>query len=251
MTPAINNVVSIQEATCCTDLKSIVGVQIGRDKTNNFVASFNGLAVRTWDGRYVVPTLDANHETQLLDVTCLTLPIDPFAFRVPVSVVHPGDLIVTSDSPFSVLFVETASEGSPPSNHIRGLVPGRKEVVEYVPPKNVFNFTVFVKVFSIFDFFSLTGSPPSTIFGGGGNLLPFLLLCLCKGDKTKSDSFLPALLASQAFGTVGGTGTVGGFGTNLLPLLLLSDCGDNSGLETLLLFQGLAGGTFPGLGFGH
>src|SRR5215475_2906127 len=98
------------------DFRSVLGIQVGRDTANNFAASLNGLAVKTWDGRYVVPTPDRKGgqvvATELQDVTGLTLPVDPFVFRVPVPTVEPGNLIVMSDTPFHVLSVEAILKDS-------------------------------------------------------------------------------------------------------------------------------------------
>jgi len=122
-------------------------IQIGQDTTNNFACSLSGLAVRRADGRYV--TIDEDGEG-LLDVTPLILPgMVPCVFRIPVETVKDGDLIVTSDCPFSVMYVLNVDDYP---GRIRGLDPLCGEVVEYSRPTSLF-FNFFVKLVSIYDLF--------------------------------------------------------------------------------------------------
>jgi hypothetical protein len=244
MLPA-TNVIPLREAGSF-DTDCIFGVEIGRDRSNNFAVGIspNGLslAVRTANSKFVVPYLEDNI-ARLIDVTCLTVGIDPFVIRLPVQEVFPGDLVVTSDSPFSALFVVNAQQ-----DFIRGVVPGTQELVKYVPPQNLFGFQFFVKAFSLLNAFGGGGSNGGD--GGDGgfgsnvtNILPFLLCC-GKGEGTKDNSILNALLLSQLFSGQGQS-------NNILPFLFLGEGNlGTSSLDMLLAAQALGGG-FGGGGFAN
>jgi hypothetical protein len=114
----------------------------------------------------------------LIDVTCLTIGADPYVFRIPVSVedVEAGDLLVRSDSPLSLLFVERP----PRDGRIQGIDPRSDEAVEIlIPDKSLDIPTLLVRVVSLFG--GLDG-----IFGegeeeeeggfGGGGMWPLLMM---------------------------------------------------------------------------
>lgn len=258
MTPA-TNVVPFRDP-CSIDIDCIFGVDIGRDCTGNFALGANGgLAVRTPDDKFVVPSIDAFGNLSILDSTCLLLTgVDPCVFRLPVLAVEPGDLIVTSDSPFSALLVVDVGQES-----IIGIAPGTQQRIEYIPPSNVFGPRFFVRVFSIANLFG--GGGGGGLLGGGIN--PLLLLLCCGGCGSggvggggKDNGLLTALLLSQAggasFGGQGGglfaaQGNAGG-AANFLPLLALLGRGGGGGDLNPLLLLALSGGLNPGAaGFGN
>jgi hypothetical protein len=89
----------------------------------------------------------------LVDVSLLALPgVDPLVFRLPVKGVKPGDLIMVSESPLSVLYVLETYSDRP--REIRGLDPYTGEAVDYSLTENLFNLNFFVQVTSLFDLLS-------------------------------------------------------------------------------------------------
>jgi hypothetical protein len=194
---AIANIVSGADLTCF-DQRWVLGAQVGKDESSNFALSFNGLAVRTPDNRFVVPQLSDDGAVKLIDVTCLTIAADPYVFRIPVSVddVEPGHLLVRSDSPFSLLFVEKNLGGS----RIQGIDPRSDEAVEIlVPDKSLAVPTMLVRVVSLFDRLDGITEEDDDDATGAGSL----------------SRLLPFLLAGG-----GGLGTVGGNSPALLALAL-------------------------------
>jgi hypothetical protein len=132
------------------DSSSLFGVQLGKDTTNTFALSVHGLAVLTPSGRYVAKRRKRN---ALVDVSLLALPgVDPLVFRLPVKRVKPGDLIMVSESPLSVLYVLETYSDRP--REIRGLDPYTGEAVDYSLTENLFNLNFFVQVTSLFDLLS-------------------------------------------------------------------------------------------------
>src|SRR5262245_23218677 len=99
------NIVPFQDPSCF-DVRWLFGAQIGKDTTSNFTWSLEGLAIKTVDNRFVHPVVEGK-TANLIDVTCLTIGIDPYVWRIPVEFesVQRGQLLVRSDSPFSLLFV--------------------------------------------------------------------------------------------------------------------------------------------------
>src|SRR6266487_2094120 len=203
------------------DFKSIFGgIAIGKDISGNFKLSFKGLAIRASDDKFVAKDGD-----QFLDVTDLTLDgTENFVYRLPVQNVNNGDVVIMSENPFTVMFVQNVDQDG---TTISGYVPQTGTIESWFPTTNVLNVQFFVKVVSLLD--GLGGDNT-----GANNLLPLLLLGK-RGNGSNSDDSLTALLMLQAFG--GKTLD----GNNLLPLLLLSGS-KGDGLETLLLMQGLGGG---------
>jgi hypothetical protein len=161
----------------CFDQRWVLGPQIGKDTSSNFALSFNGLAVRTLDNRFVVPRLGDDGKVKLMDVTCMTMATDPYVFRIPVTVddVKPGDLLVRSDSPFSLLVVEAG----PANGRIEGIDPRSDETVEILIADRTLNIpTLLVRVVSLFDGME-GGFGEGEEYGGPsglGGLWPWLLL---------------------------------------------------------------------------
>jgi hypothetical protein len=236
------NIVPFQDPTTCFDLRWMFGAQIGKDTTSNFTWSFNGLAVRTMDNRFVVPLLEGERG-RLIDVTCLTLGIDPCVWRIPVAFesIRPGHLLVRSDSPFSLLFVERVEERE---RRIHGIDPMTDEVVNILVPQKTLEVPSFlVRVVSLLD--TLDGEGFDLGSAPGGNFNSFLPFLLCFGNGGSqgtniSNNLLLALALSQGSGA-----------RNLLPLLLLSSGGQtNTSLQTLLLASAFSGGAGV-FGFGR
>ena len=204
------------------DTKAIFGrVRIGKDTSGNFKLSFKGLAVRTEDGKFFAK--DGDH---MLDVSDLTLDgAEGYIYRLPVQSVKPGDLIITSENPFDVLFVQAVGE----DGGLSGLDPRNNTVVDYVQPTNLFNVQFFVKVVSLVD-----------VLGGNTaneQLLPFLLLAN-RSERGRTDDSLTTLLMLQA---LGGNPLDGN--SLLLPLLLMD--GKSDALEMFFLMQVLGGSKSP------
>lgn len=115
-------------------LVGLGGIQLGLDTTNNFVvAPPSGLAICRDDGTCVAIDADAD---ALIDVTPMVIPgVSPCVVRLPVQLdaVRRGDLLITSDSPFSALFVLKAPDGA---TRIRCLDPLSDEIVTYAPARS-------------------------------------------------------------------------------------------------------------------
>jgi hypothetical protein len=128
-------------------LQALLGtIQLGWDTSNNFALSLRGLAILRPDGTYVARDRDVD---SLHDVTPLVLPgVNPWVLRLPVARVRPGFLLVTSDVPFSLVYVIEA-EGRR-QERIEGLDPISGEFVEYCRPVSLF-FNYFVRVVSLFE----------------------------------------------------------------------------------------------------
>ena len=108
------------------DLHSIFGsVAIGKDTSGNFKQSMYGLAVRpASDGKFV-----ARHKGQLTDVTDLVFDgSETLFYRLPTKDLVPGkDVLVRSDNPFSVLFVDEILAGG----LVKGTDPGTRKPVTH------------------------------------------------------------------------------------------------------------------------
>jgi hypothetical protein len=163
------SLVPFQDASCF-DVPWMFGAQIGKDTTSNFAFSFNGLAIRNIDNRFVVLELDGAG-VKVTDVTCFTIGLDPLVYRIPVlnTDVKRGDYLIRSDAPFSLVFVtELVNE-----HRIKGIDPRTNEVVEIVVPDRQLDMPNFlVKAVSLLGSFDITGGSDSDL----GGLLPLLLL---------------------------------------------------------------------------
>jgi hypothetical protein len=127
-------------------LRGLFPVYIGPDVSGAFAMSLYGLAVIRPDGCAVV-----HRDEGLLDVTLFLLPglnlgpgVNSGVLRIPVAEVKRGELIVTSDCPFSLLYVLEQNEA-----RVRGLDPFTGNIVQYTAPLNLF-FNYFVRVQSLF-----------------------------------------------------------------------------------------------------
>jgi hypothetical protein len=125
----------------------LFGVQIGLDTSSNFAYTVYGLAVRTANGRFVIKEHDRE---RLIDVTALTLPVNPLVYRVPVrhDCLEQGDLIVTSDPPnFCARYILTKHHD--PWAY-RGLDTGTAQITEFSSPENPF-LDFYVRVISLLE----------------------------------------------------------------------------------------------------
>jgi len=203
------------------NLSSILGgTYIGKDTSGNLIPTFvGGVAVQTPDGWFVMK------DSKMLDVSDLILTgTENYVYRIPVDIknLKPGDLIIKSDNPLDVIFLQEVEK----NGNIRGL-DTTSEVVEYTPPINpLFKIRLYVKVISLIDGFG-DGKD-------GNNFLPLLLLTN-RGDLGTGGDALTTLVLLQAL-----SGTA--LDTNrLLPFLLLSGTKSDGGLDSLLLLQALGG----------
>src|SRR5258708_5651549 len=152
------------------------GISIGKDTSGNFKLTPEGLAVRTTaDGKFFV-----NKKDRLLDVSDLTFDgAENYVYRLPVQRddVKAGDLIITSENPFGVLFVHSVHN----DGGVKGLDPGIRQEIEYVPPTNVIvDVQLYVKVVSLLD---------GLVLGTGSDaLLPLLLLGSQGGSANPDDT---------------------------------------------------------------
>lgn len=202
------------------NLQSLLGAaSIGKDTTGNFKCSLKGLAVRPLaNGKFYARDGDG-----LIDATDLTIDgSEDFIWRWPVRKPEQGDLLIRSDDPFSVIFVENVEDSA---TEIEGLDPATSNRVEYCPPTNLLNVHVFVKVISLLDRLPAHIAP--------ANILP-LLLCANK-DAGDSSDLLTMLITMQALGGESGENA-------LLPFFLLQGAKGES-LQTLLLLQTFSTGT--------
>jgi hypothetical protein len=203
------------------NLKSIFGgVAIGKDTSGNIKPSIKGLAVRLADGKFVVKDGEG-----FLDVAGFVFDGgDKYVFRLPVKEeqIKPDDLLIISDSPFQSLFVTAVKEGT-----IIGLDPQTSTIVQYVPPKNMFGITFFVKAVNLLGSFA---------DGGTTDVLPMLLLSDGLGGLSGAGAGEDNLSTLLLLQTLGGGQTADM--STMLPFLLLNGNNGN-GLETLLLLQTL------------
>ncbi|WP_157650557.1 hypothetical protein [Burkholderia ubonensis] len=197
------------------------GVSIGKDTSGNlklgFTADRVGLAVRSPDGQWYVKDGDG-----LRNVTGATVDVsDGWIFRLPVSEVHEGDVVVVSDDPFSAVFVrKVGTEGQ-----LQVLNPAEYSSGEFTQPTNLFGQRYYVKAVSLLDSLGDLGNENSLFF----------LLMLSRGDTTgKGDNLLPLLMLQKFQGDDELDKNV------LLALLLQND--QSNALEALLLMQALGGG---------
>lgn len=182
------------------------GIAIGRDNSANFRPSLKGVAVRIEKNRFVTYDND-----QLLDVTPLTFEgHDDTLYRVPIKDPKRGDLIIISDNPLRVLFVQEVLA----NGHLRGLDPINSTVSNYVPTSNLLNLKFYIKIVSLMDemlnrtdqdkllLLSLLGKSDGRT-GMGENLLPLLLL-ESSGGQVLDPDLIRLLLLIRSVSTSGG-----------------------------------------------
>lgn len=206
------------------------GVSIGKDDSGDFMLSIAGMAVKTRDGAYI-----ANGGRQMVDVTDGVIEgSEEYIYRVPASDVGLGDLIITSDAPFSALFVQSIEEEKG-IRGIRGIDPRTSRMQAYVQPTNIFNLAFFVKVIGVSDLLTRRED----------NDLSAILACLLlsggsqgQGQGLGLDNPLTIVLLSQALSHGHGRDDV-------LPLLIaMSGTQDSNTLPLLLLASRFSGAFF-------
>jgi hypothetical protein len=229
-------------------------VAIGKDTSGNFKQSVYGLAVRSGpQGRFI-----ARRDGELVDVTDLTFDgTENLVYRFPKKNPTPKqDIIIRSDIPFSVLFVEEVSDGGT----VKGIDPATGEIQEYRPVTNLLNT----------HFFVAPVGPENLISGDedndGKELLPLLLLLGNQGTGAITADPLTTILLLRSLGSKeidskmlmmllllrGGAAGGGNQGTGaitadpLTTILLLRSLGskeiDSKMLMLLLLLRGGAAG---------
>jgi hypothetical protein len=239
------------------------GVAIGKDTSGNLRLSIRGLAARNpHTQRFILVGTADGDKPEPIDVTELILPgAERFIFRLPVAAdaVKKGDIIVKSDSPFNVIFVnEVVGEG----RALSGVELISSDEVVYLPPATSFGLRLFVKAVSIFDLFGSHHSPDGKARHHGGTppwIDPSILLLqlldtagtttagtTTAGTATPDPTAAASAPAAPAprndlltelllFQSLSGDKNEL---SRLLPLLLLRGQGGNS-LETILLLQSL------------
>jgi hypothetical protein len=134
LSPAGSSAGAMAQRGSSTDAWSLLSnVYVGPDTSGNFALTARGLAVCRQDGTCV--TVERGGD-RLLDVTAFKISgVDPTVYQVPRLTRHirPGDLIITSDSPFPPLFVLPSE-----NNRVHGLNPITGEIADYVPFSNPF-----------------------------------------------------------------------------------------------------------------
>lgn len=230
------------------------GVAIGKDTSGNLKLSVRGLAAQNPNTHRFILVGTTGGEKGPIDVTELILPsADKYIYRLPVTAdnVMQGDIIVKSDSPFNVIFVDKVDDGG---RAVHGVELITSDRVVYLPPATFFGPRLFVKAVSIFDLFGLhhpgTGTS-GTAAGTPMGIDPNFLFLLTMGDTgstsvgsgggsgSKNDPLAELLLLQSLAGNRADL-------SRLIPLLLLRGQGGDS-LETILLLQSLQqSGHMPG-----
>jgi hypothetical protein len=209
------------------NIQSIISsVAIGKDTSGNFKQSMYGLAVRSGpDGKFV-----ARHEGELVDVTDLTFDgTENLVYRLPKKKLTPKkDIIIRSDNPFSVLFVDEVGGGT-----VRGIDPATGEVQEYRPVTNLLNTHFFVAAVGPE---SLLGKDE----GNDDNELLLLLLLGNQGTGVNTADPLTTLLLMRSLGSKEIDSKA------LMMLLLLRGGASGGGNDSLALMLALQGGDLFG-----
>jgi hypothetical protein len=118
---------------------------IGKDTSGNFTLSYKGVAVRTDCNRYVTFRGEKD-QVRLFDVTGLTLPgCDALIYRVPVTDVRAGDLLVISDCPLQILYV-TDKKGE----RVTGYSSSGSEIT-FIAPKRLGDCARYIRIVSVLD----------------------------------------------------------------------------------------------------
>ena len=127
-------------------LGSIFGsVAIGKDTSGNFKLSPYGLAVRSGpDSRFI-----ARRDDELVDVTDITFAgTENLIYRIPKMTPSEKDIIIRSDNPFSVLFVDKVDnddgrvEGTDPDGNIQQVRPVTNLLTQALAERSSFFVTV-------------------------------------------------------------------------------------------------------------
>jgi hypothetical protein len=218
------------------NLQSIFGsVAIGKDSSGNFKQSVYGTAAKVGDNRFIARHImnkkngkkkddgghgrdsgggdsDEKSVTGFIDVSDLTLDgTEGLFYRMPTKIkdlVPHQDIIIRSDNPFSVLFVEDVK-----GDVISGYDPSTGDWQEFSPLGNMLNLKFVVRV------------------AGPKQLL----------DDTDSSDLLPMLLVGNSGSLTGGTGSNDPLSTLLLLKALGSNDGDKDKLLSTLMLLGNAG----------
>jgi len=213
------------------NLQSIFGsVAIGKDTSGNFKQSIYGIAVKNAEGKFIARHSrekghrrsegggdEEENSPDFMDVTDLTLDAtEGLFYRMPVKMedLKPNDIIIRSDNPFSVLFVEEVR-----SDSVRGFDPSSNQMQTYKPLANMLDIKFLIRIVG----------PGNLLDDNDSNELLPLLLAGNQGAGGQNDS-LSSLLLLKALGsgktddkmlrTLMLLGNNNNAGNNLLPLLL-------------------------------
>ncbi len=193
------------------DIQSLFGsIAIGKDTSLNFKYGIYGIAVKVGDSKFI-----SRYRGNLVDVTNLTFDgTEQLIYRIPVKKLSPKDIIIRSDNPFSVLFVEEISD----HGVIHGIDPSNGEYVEYKNPKNPLGINFFIKVVG-----------PNNLTGKQGfdSLLPLLFLS-GQSNTGSNDALSSYLIMQNLFHDQS-------IEKSLLPLLLMSNQGSGNNSSAMML----------------
>lgn len=210
-----------------TDLKAVFGdVPIGRDTTNKFKLSLNGLAVQVSENSY--RTYDAKKDELVDAITFDFGGAANLIFRLPVPMnqLKKGDIIVVKEeNPFTAYFVVEAPRDA---KSIKVISPEGTSGLNHTPSTSAFSPSGPPFVIKVTSLIARPGGEFSL-----EKLLPFLILSDRGGNAGSGDDLLTTLLLANALG-VGGTKGVLAEG-NLLPLLALGGKGSNLGAMALAM----------------
>jgi hypothetical protein len=164
-------------------------VPIGKDVSGNFSLSYKGIAVRSGCEHRFSAFRVENGEVRIYDVTGLTLPgCDGFVYRVPVQSDHVrrGDLLLISECPFQVIFVEEIEK----SGRVKGITATGDEV-KYLPPVRLGDCVRYIRIVSVLD---ACGAKASEMSEDDIALVAALLCCKpCGGGY----EYTPAVLTGN------------------------------------------------------
>lgn len=201
---------------------------IGKDTTGNFTLSYKGIAIRSDCNRYTAfhkRSNRPNERVRLYDVTGLTIPgCDCFIYRVPVKYEHVnrGDLLLISDCPFQVLYVEAKED-----DRISGITSSGEEI-RYLPPIRLGDCSRFIRIFSVLD---AIGPKKATEMDEDEIAFVAALLCCRTSTGDLGKDLLASTIAANVMNRPGAN--------SRLPLLLaLQQC---QCLESFVLTRALEG----------
>jgi hypothetical protein len=217
-------------------LQCLFGLKLGSDMSDHFALTSKGLAIRGRGGRLY--RLGKDKDSPLEDVTPFEVRLPkPYAFRIPITKINPGSVIVTSDSPFAALFVVKVLGPA----RIRCIDPFRHELIEYLTPVNLFGLPIVAEVVSVLDLLSRSGLQTGDTEHG---LSPLALVLLASRGGRLAADLSTVLLRAQLVGQLvrrqeEGSWSGGSLNAALFALMPTGDPGDD--LTTFLLAQALGG----------
>src|SRR5438128_1568784 len=160
------------------DLSSVFGMSIGKDTSNKFKLSLNGLAVQVSDNSYVTYDHKKDELSQAIIFDFGGAANSVFRVPVPLPDVKKGDIILASDNPLTVYFVVDDPQK------------GTKELKVVTPTGN-----------------RTTFSPTNNPFATGAAFVVVVTSLFGRaGGDFSLEKLLPLLVLSDTKGTAGGGG---------------------------------------------